>query len=323
MEHRKNYLTLCPLCPSVQNSTFLFGVGQDHGNTSRLSDALTVWTQATGNAAPRNTGKNLAELETCVYYQQPSLECIDVEDISRRLFQQTTITHMKTTIPTILLSLMFGGIASAGFEKWTNKDGRTAELELIKVTGEEGAKVGEFKMRNGKTINIKSGDLSVEAAEKLGAWTAPAPAAATKTEAEPSVFDKALSGQLVKLTGKSLKKFEMVQPPKKYYVFYYTASWCGPCQQFTPSLVKFYEKNKNENFELVLITSDQDEASMEDYAKEKKMPWPQLKLKKAQDFKQEFQHGVTGIPSLIVCDTKGQMLGNYRSKLEELEALVK
>ena len=287
------------------------------GNTFRFSDRADA---ATGDGATRNTRKNLAEWETCVYYQQPSLECIDVEEISRRLFQQSTITHMKTTI---LLSLVLAGIASAGFEKWTNKDGRTADLELIKVTGEEGAKVGEFKMRNGKTINIKSGDLSVEAAEKLGAWTAPAPAAATKTEAEPSVFDKALSGQLVKLTGKSMKKFEMVQPPKKYYVFYYTASWCGPCQQFTPSLVKFYEKNKNENFELVLITSDQDEASMEEYAKEKKMPWPQLKLRKAQDFKQEFQHGVTGIPSLIVCDTKGQMLGNYRSKLEELEALVK
>lgn len=226
---------------------------------------------------------------------------------------------MKTTI---LLSLMFAGTAFAGFEKWTNKDGKTAELELTSVTGEDELKVGAFKMRNGKTVSIKVTDLSAEAAQKLKSWTPPAPAAPVAAS-EPTIFDKALNGNLLKLEGKSLKKFELANQPKKYFVFYYTASWCGPCQQFTPSLVEFYEKNKNENFELVLITSDQDEESMEDYAKDKKMPWPQLKLKKAQAFKKEFQHGVTGIPSLIVCDTKGEMLGNYRSKLSELETLVK
>jgi thiol-disulfide isomerase/thioredoxin len=226
---------------------------------------------------------------------------------------------MKTTL---LLSLMFAGVAFAGFEKWTNKDGKTADLDLIKVTEKDGEKAGEFKMRNGKTVTLKASDLSAEAAEKLNAWQAPA-AAAAEPAAEPSPFAKILDNNLVKLEGKSLKKFALTKEPKKYYVFYYTASWCGPCQQFTPSLVDFYEKNKNDNFELVLITSDQDEDSMEEYAKEKKMPWPQLKLKKAQDFKQEFQHGVTGIPSVIVCDVKGEMLGNFRSKMAELEEMVK
>lgn len=223
---------------------------------------------------------------------------------------------MKTTL---LLSLMFAGVAFAGFEKWTNKDGKSAELDLLKVTEKDGEKAGEFKMRNGKTVTLKASDLSAEAAEKLKAWQEPA----AVVVAEPSAFSKILGTNLVKLEGKSLKKFTMAQEPKKYYVFYYTASWCGPCQAFTPSLVDFYEKNKNENFELVLISSDQDEGAMEEYAKEKKMPWPQLKLKKSQDFKQEFKHGVTGIPSVIVCDVNGEMLGNYRSKMAELETLVK
>ena len=90
-----------------------------------------------------------------------------------------------------------------------------------------------------------------------------------------------------------------------------------------PVLVDFYEKHKNENFELVLITSDQEEDSMEKYAKEKKMPWPQLKLKKTQEFKQKFQHGNTGLPSLIVCGVNGEVLGDYRSKLEDLAELIK
>lgn len=94
-----------------------------------------------------------------------------------------------------------------------------------------------------------------------------------------------------------------------------------PCQKFTPSLVEFYNKHKNDNFEIVLITSDRDEDSMENYAVQKKMPWPQLKLKKAADFKEEFNHGVTGIPSVIVCKLDGTKLGNFRD-LNALEKLV-
>lgn len=222
---------------------------------------------------------------------------------------------MKTTL---LLSLMFAGVAFAGFEKWTNKDGKTADLELVKVIEKDGEKAGEFKMRNGKTITLKASDLSEAAAEKLEAWEPPA----AVIEGKPSVFDEFLDGNLVKLEGKSLKKYEMTERPKKYYVFYYTASWCGPCQQYTPSLVEFYNEHKSDNFEIVLITSDQDEDAMEEYAAAKKMPWPQLKLKDAQKFKKEFDHGVTGIPSVIVCDLEGKNLGNLRD-LAALEKLVK
>lgn len=222
---------------------------------------------------------------------------------------------MKTTI---LLSLMFAGVAFAGFEKWTNKDGKTADLELIKVVEKDGEKVGEFKMRNGKTISLKASDLSETAAEKLEAWEPPA----AVIEGKPSVFDKSLDGNLVKLDGESLKKFELTERPKKFYVFYYTASWCGPCQQFTPSLVDFYTKHKNENFELVLITADREEGAMEKYAVDKKMPWPQLKFSQSPKFQKEFDQGVTGYPSVIVADLEGKVLGNYRN-LAELEKLVK
>ena len=222
---------------------------------------------------------------------------------------------MKTTL---LLSLMFAGAAFAGFEKWTNKDGKTADLELVKVVEKDGEKAGEFKMRNGKTITLKASDLSEEGAKKLEAWAPPA----VKAEGKPSVFDDVLDGNLVKLDGKSLKKHQPEARPEKYYIFYYTASWCGPCQKYTPSLVEFYNKNKNANFEIVLITSDDDEGAMEDYAKEKNMPWPQLKIGKVGKFEKEFNHGVTGIPSVITCKLDGEIVSKTES-IPELEKLVK
>jgi nucleoredoxin len=225
---------------------------------------------------------------------------------------------MKTTLP-ILLGLLFAASASAEYRTWTRNDGKTAELELLSVTETGGEKSGEFKMRNGQTVVLKSSVLSEADAKLLADWKpeAPAPTAAA------SVFDEILDGNLVKLDGKSLKSFKDLQKPAKYYVFYYTASWCGPCQQFTPSLVEFYEKNKNDNFELVLITSDSDEDGMESYAVSKKMPWPQLKLKKAGDFKKKFNHGVKGIPAVIVCDLEGKIVTANGRDLNSLGTLLK
>jgi nucleoredoxin len=225
---------------------------------------------------------------------------------------------MKTTLP-ILLGFLFAASASAEFRTWTRNDGKTAELELLSVTETEGEKAGEFKMRSGRSVVIKSSVLSEADAKLLEEWK---PEAAAAPEAA-SVFDEILDGNLVKLGGKSLKSLKDFQKPKKYYVFYYTASWCGPCQQFTPSLVEFYEKNKNDNFELVLITSDKEEESMEEYAVSKKMPWPQLKLKKAQDFKDKFQHGVRGIPAVIVCDLEGKIITANGRDLNSLGDLLK
>ena len=225
---------------------------------------------------------------------------------------------MKAIIHSFV-ALSLAATAMAEFRTWTRNDGKTAELELVSVAESGDEKVGQFKMRNGRTVSLKASTLSEADAKLLADWK-PAP---DPTAGPSSVFDDILDGKLVKLDGKSLKSFKDLQKPSKFYVFYYTASWCGPCHQFTPSLVEFYNENKNENFEIVLITSDNEENAMEKYAAEMKMPWPQLKLDKADDFKKEFRHGVSGIPSVIVCDLEGKNLGNFRGDLKKLAELVK
>jgi nucleoredoxin len=227
--------------------------------------------------------------------------------------------NMKTTLSIAIAASLVLPL-SAAYENWTNKDGKTAQLELVEVTGEADAKEGVFKMRNGRKVNIKAVDLAEADAKRLAEWKPAAPEAAA---GEPSVFDEVLDGNLVILDGKKFSKHELTAKPKKFYVFYYTASWCGPCQQFTPSLVDFYNKNKNENFELVLITSDDSEDAMEGYAKDKKMPWPQLKQSEVATFEKKFDHGVSGIPSVIICDLEGKIVSTNGRDLAELEKLVK
>ncbi len=229
---------------------------------------------------------------------------------------------MKASLAlSLLIAPLLAGTSLAGFEPWTSSDGRSAELELVRVTELNGVKVGTFRMRDGRTTTLKASDLSEADAKRLEEWQSPGDEEAAAAGPE-SVFDEILDGNLVRLQGRSVKRCKDATKPKKYYVFYYTASWCGPCQKFTPTLVDFYNDNKNDNFELVLITSDSSEDAMEQYAEDKKMPWPMLELKEAEDFKKKFRHGVTGIPSVIVCDLEGENLGNFRGDLDRLKQLV-
>lgn len=230
---------------------------------------------------------------------------------------------MKSSLLIPVVSGLLSVSASAGFETWTSKDGKPVEMELMSVSDSGGWKVGEFRMKNGKTISIKASALSEVDAQRLADWktleSAPGDAPAAE---KPGKFDGILDGNLVKLEGRSLKRFSQEAKPEKYYIFYYTASWCGPCHKYSPILVDFYNKNKNANFEIVLITSDSDEAAMEAYAKEKKMPWPQLKMSRVEKFEKQFDHKVSGIPSVITCDLDGNIVSRTES-IAELTKLVK
>ncbi|MCX6878284.1 MAG: thioredoxin-like domain-containing protein [Verrucomicrobia bacterium] len=224
---------------------------------------------------------------------------------------------MKTTLLLLALALP----AAAEFRSWTASDGRKAELDLVSVTDKDGEKVGEFRMRNGRSASIKASGLSEDDAKLLDDFK-PAPAAGAVGKA--SVFDEILDGNLVKLDGDDVKSFQPEAKPKKFYIFYYTASWCGPCQAYTPTLVKFYNdhKPKNDSFEVVVITCDRDEVAMNGYMKKKNMPWPALKMADAEKFKQKFNHGVNGIPAVITCKLDGTIVSRNGDP-QELAKLVK
>lgn len=219
------------------------------------------------------------------------------------------VCPLMKTLATLFIGISLAGSASAAFESWTNKDGKSVELDLVNVTQVDGQAQGEFKMRSGRTATLKASDLSAADAKRLAEWK-PAAASSTPAATTASVFDDALDGNLVALKGKGLSAQKDFVKPTKYYLFYYTASWCGPCQKFTPSLVEFYNAKKpgNDEFEIILVTSDSDEDSMEGYAVEKKMTWPQLKLSKVERFKKEFKHPGRGIPNLVLTDTQGKII---------------
>ncbi len=199
-------------------------------------------------------------------------------------------------IPIALLALQ--SQLHAELREWRNAEGRAAMLDLQEVIVEQGEKTGRFKMSNGRIVTLRQSQLSTADREILAAWEPPG----------KSVFDEVFADNLVALDGDKLSPFKLSTKPTKYYLFYYTASWCGPCHAFTPSLVQFYKKHKNDEFEVVLISCDRNEQAMEKYAKEMHMPWPQLAMKEIKGFRQKHPHPGNGIPNLVLCDLKGDII---------------
>lgn len=135
---------------------------------------------------------------------------------------------MKGTIITIagLACLaLFAGSASA--HTWKSADGsKSFDAEFVKLEGE----LLTVKRSTGKTMTFKLSILSEEdqtfAKEEAERMAKAAEEAAAAAELANAKLPKALKGKLVRLEGKSLKKFELSESsPPRYYVLYYSASW--------------------------------------------------------------------------------------------------
>ena len=129
---------------------------------------------------------------------------------------------MKEKPPLLRPALTALGLAllatTASARTWTSSDGeKTFEADFI--SSENGQVTVEHE--GGKKMSFKA-DMLSEADQK---WiekelTRRAESAALSTAAIPAT----LEGNLLKLDGKRLKKFEPAAP-SKYYLLYFSASW--------------------------------------------------------------------------------------------------
>ena len=97
--------------------------------------------------------------------------------------------------------------------------------------------------------------------------------------------------------------------------FYFSAHWCPLCRGFTPSLVDFRDKNK-EDFEVIFVSSDKSPDAQMDYMKEMKMKWYTLPHRSEEANKLSKKYGVSGIPALIIVSPEGEIISkNGRSEV--------
>ncbi|MBQ7651159.1 MAG: redoxin family protein [Victivallales bacterium] len=113
---------------------------------------------------------------------------------------------------------------------------------------------------------------------------------------------------LVNANGKTVNGAEVLRG-KKLIGLYFSAQWCGPCRIFTPELVRFRDKcvNKNLPFDVIFVSSDNDEKSMRQYMKTDAMRWYAVPYSSELRSRLKSEFKVNGIPTLILLDGNGKV----------------
>lgn len=221
---------------------------------------------------------------------------------------------MKTFATLSLVLLFLTSIANARL--WKDQDGRPMEADFVSTYMKEGVKMVVFTKGDGMRYQFPLSRLSDEDQQYVAQLEAnggedPNAADDVKPVMPKTEFEEALAKHLVKRDGSRLSRVKEADVPiKDYYAIYYSAHWCGPCRNFTPKLVDFYNDASKDydNFEIVFFSRDRTEDGMEHYMAEYNMPWPAVDydmLERADELSQ-FSGG--GIPCLVLVDRHGKVL---------------
>jgi thiol-disulfide isomerase/thioredoxin len=99
------------------------------------------------------------------------------------------------------------------------------------------------------------------------------------------------------------------------------ATWCGPCRAEMPNVRSNYEKYRDQGFDVVGISLDQDRQSLEKFLAREKLPWVTLNEKSSARNPNAEYYGIMGIPTVILVDREGKVV-SLNARGPELERLL-
>lgn len=138
-----------------------------------------------------------------------------------------------------------------------------------------------------------------------GAWHFSAPSAELTPLMVPPAMSQMLGTNFIDASGRS---HGLERLAGSVVAVYFSASWCGPCQNFTPQLASFYEtlKEDGEPFEVIFVSLDRDPGSFMQYLA--KMPWLAAPFDQNRLQAVASANQVQGIPHLKVFGKRGQVV---------------
>ncbi len=94
----------------------------------------------------------------------------------------------------------------------------------------------------------------------------------------------------------------------KYVLIDFWASWCGPCRQENPNVVRMYNVYKDKGFEIFGVSLDQSRDKWLKAIADDKLTWPHVSDLKGWQSSAAELYGITAIPQTVLVDKEGKII---------------
>ncbi len=94
----------------------------------------------------------------------------------------------------------------------------------------------------------------------------------------------------------------------KYLLLDFWASWCGPCRQENPNVVKAYSLFKTKNFTILSVSLDEDKAAWQQAIANDQLAWTQVSDLAGWKSPIAGLYNIQSIPSNLLLDSNGKII---------------